>query len=66
MGRGLGSAVGRGHEPPDSLVVLAFGMPQHYRGRFGVSVFGGRFANSTGAEASATRLGIRSGSCGAR
>ncbi|MFL5798141.1 MAG: hypothetical protein ACJ77A_09435 [Actinomycetota bacterium] len=46
LGCGLGAAVGRGHERPDALVVLAFGMPQHHRSRFGASLFDGRFSNS--------------------
>jgi hypothetical protein len=45
LGCGLGSAVGRGAERPDTLVVLAFGSPQHHKGRFGSSVFG-KFANT--------------------
>jgi hypothetical protein len=45
LGCGLGSAGSSGQERPDALVVLAFGMPEHHRGRFGASLFG-RFANS--------------------
>jgi hypothetical protein len=45
LGCGLGSAVSSSQERPDALVVLAFGMPEHHRGRFGASLFG-RFANS--------------------
>src|SRR5439155_4746695 len=46
IGCGLGSGVRSGRERRDSLVVLAFGRPMHHKGRFGASIFDGRFASS--------------------
>jgi hypothetical protein len=46
MGCGLGQGVRSGRERGDLLVVLAFGRPMHHKGRFGASIFDGRFANS--------------------
>ncbi len=45
LGCDLGSAVRTGRERRDALVVLAYGRPEHHRGRFGASLFG-RFANT--------------------
>jgi hypothetical protein len=62
LGCDLGTRIHSGHETPDSLVVLAFGMPMHHKGRFGASLFG-HFANSKKIGASAVAYGRGFGRC---
>jgi len=62
LGCDLGQRVRGGHEPDDSLVVLAFGMPMHHKGRFGASLFG-HFANSRKIGGAAVAFGRGFGEC---